>query len=87
MHDFMQMEGRLKRYRRGYSLLQRYRAISIRDARLAAQLTFDITNLIEFIADLEDCNNTSRHLKSTYRYTFDCYIFCSNDIVTLSVMT
>ena len=48
------MEGRLKRYRRGYSLLQRYRAISIRDARLAAQLTFDITNLIEFIADLED---------------------------------
>ena len=87
MHDFKQMEGRLKRYRRGYSLLQRYRAISIRDARLAAQLTFDITNLIEFIADLEDCNNTSRHLKSTYRYTFDCYIFCSNDIVTLSVMT
>ena len=48
------MEGRLKRYRRGYSLLQRYRAISIRDTRLAAQLTFDITNLIEFIADLED---------------------------------
>ena len=33
------MEGRLKRYRRGYLLLQRYRAISIRDARLAAQLT------------------------------------------------
>ena len=58
MHDFKQIEGRLKRYRRGYSLLQRYRAISIRDARLAAQLTFDITNLIEFIADLEDCNNT-----------------------------
>ena len=28
--------------------------ISIRDARLAAQLTFYITNLIEFIADLED---------------------------------
>ena len=48
------MEGRLKSYRRGYSLLQRYRAITIIDARLAAQLTFDITNLIEFIADLED---------------------------------
>ena len=48
------MEGRLKRYRRGYSLPQRYRAISIRDARLAAQLTFNITNLIEFIADLDD---------------------------------
>ena len=48
------MQLGLKRFRGGYSLPERYRAISVRDARAADQLAYDMIGLMEVEIDISD---------------------------------